>query len=39
VLGHGLPSVPITHLALKPGDPNTLVSATYGRGVYLYRFP
>jgi photosystem II stability/assembly factor-like uncharacterized protein len=38
VLGSGLPNVPITHLALKPGDPNTLVAATYGRGVYLYHF-
>ncbi len=39
VLGNGLPNVPITHLELKPGDPNTLVAATYGRGVYLYHFP
>jgi photosystem II stability/assembly factor-like uncharacterized protein len=38
VLGNGLPNVPITHLELKPGDPNTLVAATYGRGVYLYHF-
>src|ERR671935_1641677 len=38
VLGRGLPNVPITHLELKPGDPNTLVAATYGRGVYLYHF-
>jgi hypothetical protein len=38
VLGNGLPNVPITHLALKPGDPDTLVAATYGRGVYLYHF-
>jgi photosystem II stability/assembly factor-like uncharacterized protein len=38
VLGSGLPNVPITHLSLKPGDPNTLVAATYGRGVYLYHF-
>ncbi len=38
VLGHGLPSAPISHLSLKPGDANTLVAATYGRGVYLYRF-
>jgi hypothetical protein len=38
VLGNGLPNVPITHLVLKPGDPNTLVAATYGRGVYLYHF-
>jgi hypothetical protein len=38
VLGRGLPNVPVSHLALKPGDPNTLVAATYGRGVYLYHF-
>jgi hypothetical protein len=38
VLGRGLPSVPVSHLSLKPGDANTLVAATYGRGVYLYRF-
>jgi photosystem II stability/assembly factor-like uncharacterized protein len=38
VLGNGLPNVPITHLGLKPGDQNTLVAATYGRGVYLYHF-
>jgi hypothetical protein len=38
VLGNGLPNVPITHLMLKPGDPDTLVAATYGRGVYLYHF-
>ena len=38
VLGNGLPNVPITHLELKPGDPNTMVAATYGRGVYLYHF-
>jgi len=38
-LGSGLPTVPVFHLALKPGDPNTLVAATYGRGVYTYAFP
>lgn len=38
VLGSGLPTVPVSHLALKPGDPNTLVAATYGRGVYTYAF-
>lgn len=38
VLGNGLPNVPITHLELKPGDPDTLVAATYGRGVYLYHW-
>ncbi|HEX8857459.1 MAG TPA: hypothetical protein VF752_17845, partial [Thermoleophilaceae bacterium] len=38
VLGSGLPSVPVFHLSLKPGDDNTLVAATYGRGVYTYKF-
>ena len=39
VLGHGLPAAPIQTLRPKPGDPKTLVAATYGRGVYTYRFP
>src|SRR3954454_3012452 len=38
-LGHGLPNVPVLHIAPKPGDPGTLVVATYGRGAYTYRFP
>ncbi len=37
-LGSGLPTVPVFHIALKPGDPNTLVAATFGRGVYSYTF-
>jgi hypothetical protein len=37
-LGTGLPAVPISTLRLKPGDPNLMVAATYGRGVYTYRF-
>jgi photosystem II stability/assembly factor-like uncharacterized protein len=37
-LGSGLPAVPISTLRLKPGDPDLLVAATYGRGVYTYRF-
>jgi hypothetical protein len=39
VLGTGLPTTPISTLRLKPGDPDLLVAATYGRGVYTYRFP
>jgi hypothetical protein len=39
VLGTGLPTTPITTLRIKPGDPDLLVAATYGRGVYTYRFP
>lgn len=36
--GATLPNTPVLHLALKPGDPSTLVTATYGRGVYTYQF-
>jgi hypothetical protein len=38
-LGHNLPNVPVYQISLKPGDPSTLVAATYGRGVYTYKFP
>ena len=37
-LGTGLPTTPVSTLRYKPGDPNLLVAATYGRGVYTYRF-
>ena len=37
-LGTGLPTAPVYSLELKPGDPNTLVVATQGRGVYRYTF-
>jgi hypothetical protein len=37
-LGTNLPVTPISTLRLKPGDPNLLVAATYGRSVYTYRF-
>jgi hypothetical protein len=37
-LGKGLPATPISTLRLKPGDPDLMVAATYGRGVYTYRF-
>jgi hypothetical protein len=37
-LGTNLPATPISTLRLKPGDPGLLVAATYGRGVYTYRF-
>ncbi|MCW2968374.1 MAG: hypothetical protein JWM71_2146 [Solirubrobacteraceae bacterium] len=37
-LGSGLPAVPISTLRFKPGNPNLLVAATYGRGVYTYDF-
>ena len=34
----GLPVVPISTMNLKPDDPNLLAVATYGRGVWTYRF-
>jgi LPXTG-motif cell wall-anchored protein len=38
-LSNGLPVVPIASLEIAPGDPDLLVSATFGRGIYVYRFP
>jgi hypothetical protein len=38
VLGKGLPHAPVFSMSLKKNDPNTLVIATLGRGVYRYRF-
>ena len=38
VLGRNLPTTPVSTMRLKPGDKNTMVVATYGRGVYTYRF-
>lgn len=37
-LGDDLPNVAVYQISLKPGDPNTLVAATFGRGVYTYKF-
>jgi hypothetical protein len=34
----GLPVVPISNVTLKPNDPDLLVAATYGRGVWTFRF-
>jgi len=34
----GLPNVPIAMINLKPNDPNVLVAATYGRGIWTYTF-
>jgi hypothetical protein len=34
----GLPVVSITTTNLKPNDPNVLVAATYGRGIWTYTF-
>lgn len=33
-----LPAVPISSIALKPGDPNRAVIAAFGRGVWTYDF-
>lgn len=35
---HGMPVTPISMVNLKPNDPNVLVVATYGRGVWTYTF-
>ena len=37
-LGTGLPNAPVFTLRLQPGDPNRMIAATYGRGVYQFRF-
>jgi hypothetical protein len=39
VLGNGLPVSPLVSLQLAPQDPNMIVAATFGRGVYTYKFP
>lgn len=38
-MGTNLPAAPVYMMQLKPGDPNTLVAASFGRGGYTYRFP
>ncbi|MFY9588914.1 MAG: hypothetical protein WAT66_15840 [Actinomycetota bacterium] len=38
ILGKGLPAAPVFTARLSPGDPNLLVVATWGRGVWSYRF-
>ena len=37
-LGGDLPPVATFSMQLKPGDPSTLVAATFGRGIYTYKF-
>lgn len=37
-LGQGLPVTPIVSLQIAPQDPNMVVAATFGRGVYTYKF-
>jgi hypothetical protein len=38
VLGQGLPASPIYTVRLQHGDPNHLIAAAFGRGVWSYRF-
>jgi hypothetical protein len=38
VLGRGLPAAPVATVRFTPGDPNLLTAASYGRGVWQYRF-
>jgi hypothetical protein len=38
-LDNGLPAVPISTIRNHPGARNTIVAATFGRGVYSYTFP
>jgi photosystem II stability/assembly factor-like uncharacterized protein len=33
-----LPLAPVAHMVLKPGDPDTMMVSTFGRGVYSYSF-
>ncbi|HEX8208180.1 MAG TPA: hypothetical protein VF587_19110, partial [Solirubrobacteraceae bacterium] len=37
-LGTGLPTVPVSSLRFRPGHPDELFVATFGRGVYRYVF-
>jgi hypothetical protein len=37
-VGTGLPAVPISHITQDPGNPNRIVVATFGRGVWSYTF-
>ena len=39
VLGRGLPSAPVSTLRLAPQNSDVVVAASYGRGVWTYRFP
>jgi hypothetical protein len=38
-LGQGLPNVPVNFLRLRPGHPDELFAATFGRGFWRYTFP
>jgi hypothetical protein len=38
LLGRGLPPVAVYSTQFKPGDPDLLMAATFGRGIWTYRF-
>ncbi|HYI46061.1 MAG TPA: hypothetical protein VE174_11455, partial [Actinomycetota bacterium] len=38
-LDKGLPATVVVSIVNHPGDPKTVVAATFGRGIYTYRFP
>jgi hypothetical protein len=38
VLGSGLPAATVFTLRLQPGNPDRMIAATFGRGVYQYCF-
>ena len=37
-LGSNLPAVPVVHITQDPANPNRIVVATFGRGVWSYTF-
>jgi hypothetical protein len=37
-LGKGLPNAPVFTIRLQPGNPDRMIAATYGRGVWQYSF-
>ncbi|MEA2446775.1 MAG: hypothetical protein QOK47_412, partial [Actinomycetota bacterium] len=38
-MNKGLPATVLVSIVNHPGDPKTVVAATFGRGVYTYKFP
>ena len=38
MLGTGLPATPVFTIRISPSNPNLMIAATYGRGVYKYTF-
>jgi hypothetical protein len=39
VLGTNLPAVPVHSIQVTPRNPDEILIATFGRGLYTYRFP